>query len=90
MVRIWVHGDSGEVAGVVEQANGLQGAYQFSSQPAEGAVPLRVVCQERAAPYAASREGGVVISTWQSEPISHYAGIDQRDYIATVAMLGVA
>lgn len=90
MVPIWAKTDSGEGAAVAAWGNGVQHVYHFGTRADPGAVPVRFVAADRAAPFQASRGSGVVVTTWQSAPISVYAGIPRAAYMGVLSLLGVA
>lgn len=60
-----------------------------ASRPDQPRVRLHITERELAAPYLADRERGVVISTWNSEGICQYAGIDEHTYLAVCSLLGI-
>lgn len=62
------------------------------SSNAMGNPPARLHITERRleAPYGVDRESGVSVSTWDSEGICLYAGIDERNYLLICSLLGMS
>ena len=90
MVEVEVDGEDIDRGALMDRIAQVQSWFVWSPHARKGAIPIFFTREPHRAFFTIHRVHGVEVSTWQSDGLARYAGIDRNGYLALCALLGLA
>ncbi len=89
MIVVRVVGNGVDVARLAQRAAKMQRRFQFVGRTTAGTTELHITDDRSNVLFSVDRNRGVAVSTWQSDGISRYAGLDLETYFLICGLLGL-